>query len=132
MEKASNDLGDLGMQNVRLDASQIKYVLREIAQGLKYLHEDKKILHRDIKPANILVYQDGSIKIADFNHSIDFKKLVDSKWKGQIGTDWFRPPELILEYPYFKQFDVWSLGCIFEYLLTGEYGFRFKSTKEVP
>lgn len=55
--------------------------------------------------------------------------MIDSKWETKCGTPWFRPPELILGQPYLKELDVWSLGCIFEYLLTGKYAFSHDGIK---
>ena len=53
----------------------VKNFVRQILQGLNYLHE-RDIIHRDIKGANILVDNKGGIKISDFGIS---KKVGDSK-----------------------------------------------------
>jgi len=41
------------------------YILREICQGLAFLHESHRI-HRDIKSDNILIDLDGNVKLGDF------------------------------------------------------------------
>jgi len=92
---------------------------------LKYLHEEKQILHRDIKPANILWYDGGRIKITDFNHAIELEKLIEFNWRGNVGTPWFKAPELLLDLKYSFGIDVWALGCVFEHLLTQQFIFRF-------
>lgn len=51
----------------------VKNFVRQILQGLNYLHE-RDIIHRDIKGANILVDNKGGIKISDFGIS---KKVED-------------------------------------------------------
>lgn len=55
----------------------VKNFVRQILQGLDYLHE-RDIIHRDIKGANILVDNKGGIKISDFGIS---KKVDDSEYK---------------------------------------------------
>lgn len=72
-------------------------------------------------------YDKGVIKITDFNHAIELDKLVELKWKGNIGTPWFKAPELLLDMPYSYGVDVWALGCVFEYMLTGDFIFRFET-----
>lgn len=58
----------------------VKNFVRQILQGLNYLHE-RNIIHRDIKGANILVDNKGGIKISDFGIS---KKVEDSECLVQI------------------------------------------------
>lgn len=84
---------------MKLKHSEIKCVLKQIAEGLKYLHE-RRILHRDIKPPNILWYDKGMVKITDFNHAIEMDKLIENKYKGICGTPWFKAPEILLDMQY--------------------------------
>lgn len=94
-------------------------VLYQVACGLDYLHNTLGISHNDLKPENILYdYRERQLKICDFN-SVKFGKLRDTPGT----TIWYRSPESTLYEEYSDKSDVWSLGCIFYELITGDFLF---------
>jgi serine/threonine protein kinase len=76
----SGQLYDFIRKQKYLEEDLVRVIIRQISQGLDYIHENK-IIHRDLKPENIL-YQNvflfliqGMMKICDFGWSIDTKLM---------------------------------------------------------
>lgn len=101
-----------------LDESVIRKYTREALAGLIYLHE-RGIIHRDIKGQNILVDNRGVCKLADFGASRYLKDRDSAANLSFKGTPVFMPPEVIMEQRYSKKSDVWSIGCTFLQMATG-------------
>eukprot|EP00356_Strombidium_inclinatum_P003276 CAMPEP_0170499998 /NCGR_PEP_ID=MMETSP0208-20121228/33370_1 /TAXON_ID=197538 /ORGANISM="Strombidium inclinatum, Strain S3" /LENGTH=186 /DNA_ID=CAMNT_0010777813 /DNA_START=488 /DNA_END=1045 /DNA_ORIENTATION=+ len=108
--------------------SRIMVVLRDCLKGLRYLHEQARIVHRDIKPQNVLVSQGehGLIfKLCDFGVS---ELLPDGSCllSKTAGTYHFFPPECCdpeVEAFDGKAVDVWSLGTTLFCLVFNELPF---------
>jgi CTD kinase subunit alpha len=109
--------------NVGLGAAMMKDLVRQVFQGLDFLHTKAHILHRDIKAANILVSSQGHVKITDFGLAKLVKSNVDwnevpsyrkrFEHSNRVITTPYRPPELILGATlYGGEVDVWSGGCV--------------------
>lgn len=106
-----HDLAGLIGNRVKFSLPEIKCIMKQMLEGLGYLH-NLKIMHRDIKPANILLNDKGEIKIADFG--LGRKFIENQKLTFKVVTLWYRAPELILKYRrYDHKIDVWSIGCVF-------------------
>ena len=52
-------------KRARRSAATALRIVREIAAGLAYAHE-QRVLHRDVKPENILIFADGRAALGDF------------------------------------------------------------------
>jgi hypothetical protein len=98
--------GDL--QKQELEMPTVKKFLRQILEGLKFLHV-RGIIHGDLKGANLLV-KDGTVKIADFG----LARMINSgeSQKGVVITLWWRPPEVLEEKSFDTSADIWSVGII--------------------
>ena len=93
----------------------------QLCTGLKEFHE-KGFVHRDLKPDNLMIshydFDNMQIKIVDFG---------GAKWNNPdkhadttvVGTLGYQTPES-LAVPATDQSDIYSIGCILNYLLTGQ------------
>lgn len=104
-------------------------LLRDVINGLEYLHDYKHIIHRDLKPSNLLISADKTIKISDFGVSLILENNAnDDKELGKtMGTPAFFAPELCqfvnnrlsmlndadrAKSKIDNKIDLWSLGVI--------------------
>ncbi|KAF9155265.1 hypothetical protein BG015_010469 [Linnemannia schmuckeri] len=49
-----------------LEEDEARVIFNQVAEAVRYLHEEKRIVHRDIKLENILRHENGTWKICDF------------------------------------------------------------------
>ncbi|KFP74175.1 Lymphokine-activated killer T-cell-originated protein kinase, partial [Acanthisitta chloris] len=81
-------------------ADTIFKVALSMARGLKYLHNDKKLLHGDIKSPNVVVKGDfEAVKICDVGVSLplDENMTVSDPELCYIGTEPWKPKEALEE-----------------------------------
>ena len=102
-----------------------------MATALYYLHSFG-VAHRDLKPENILMVsdnEDSDLKIVDFGLS----KIIGPNESSidPFGTLSYVAPEVLLQKPYGKEVDVWSLGVITYLLLCGVLPFDDEEKNEI-
>jgi len=106
-------------------------IIRQTANGLQYAQE-MGMVHRDIKPANLLASLAGKnkdlvIKILDFGlarlHEPGVETTTTSAVRTIMGTPDFLSPEQGEGHDVDIRSDLYSLGCTFYFLLTGQVPF---------
>lgn len=112
------DLFDLIKQAKRLREVDAAWLFRKIVGAVSYCHE-RGLVHRDLKPENILVGMDGSVepKLADFGLAMVVPP--GHTLQGLAGSPSYMAPEIIWGEPYGASADIWSLGVILYFMLSG-------------
>eukprot|EP00835_Amoeboradix_gromovi_P000808 NODE_30_length_32972_cov_0.541052.p11 type:complete len:320 gc:universal NODE_30_length_32972_cov_0.541052:24681-25640(+) len=128
MELASEDLFDKMLRGVTETDTII--TIKRVLSALEFLHSHN-ITHRDLKPENILLRQYDNVNTAmvgDFG----LAKLisVDGNMRTLCGTPGYMSPEVLNKAEYTNAVDVWSVGCIAFFMLTGSPPFEKPSTLE--
>ena len=101
-------------KQTRLDISQKLHILKEILDGIHFLHRHK-IIHRDLKPENVLIFHDDNEdryipKITDFEASKDIEAGNPSI---KIATPFYSSPEQLKEGQNTDyNSDLWSFGLV--------------------
>ena len=96
-------------------------VVKAIAVATHYAHQ-RGTLHRDLKPSNVIIDSLGQPRIIDFGLAKRLDHDSDLTITGQmIGTPTFMPPEQAAANggDVGPHSDVYSLGAILYFLLTG-------------
>jgi serine/threonine protein kinase len=127
------DLESLVREFGPVPASRAIYLLRQVAHSLADAHA-RDLVHRDIKPANVYVCRMGLeydfLKVLDFGlvkfnaraRRADSLATLDHT---TTGTPAYMAPEAILgEIDVDRRADVYALGCVAYYLLTGQLVFE--------
>ena len=107
-------------------------LVREVAELVQYAHA-RNIVHRDLKPANVLLDEHGQPKVTDFGLAKNVEQDSGRTATGQVmGTTAYMPPEQAAGKmdEVGPLSDVYSLGAILFYLLTGRPPFEGNSLVE--
>lgn len=146
---ASNSpLSTAGGNRGTLDESELRWTISELAKSLERCHE-RGIVHRDVKAENILLCQKSHLRISpanphqekgslrlllcDFGLSTWVDELDDLKDDTDedstfCGTWDYISPETMTKRRTGPAADVWALGCLCVFLLTGSL--PFSSTED--
>lgn len=97
----------------------VRKVIRDVCTGLLTLHENN-IVHRDIKPENIMITNNGTVKIIDFDIArvIKYGKSADTKIIGTVG---YAAPEQLGFAQSDERTDIYALGILMNVMLTGQH-----------
>ncbi|XP_033883972.2 serine/threonine-protein kinase PLK3-like [Acipenser ruthenus] len=107
---------------------EVRYYLRQIISGLKYLH-NRGILHRDLKLGNFFINENMDLKVGDFGLAAKLEPAEQRK-KTICGTPNYLAPEVLNRQGHGPESDVWSLGCVMYTLMCGNPPFETSDLKE--
>jgi serine/threonine-protein kinase len=135
------DLENLVKQFGPIPAGRTINLLRQVCDSLAEAH-GQGLIHRDIKPANIFTCRMG--RAYDFVKILDFGLVKTAPHQGladvealtvegmTAGTPAFMSPEQVLSKPHLDdRSDIYSLGCVAYWMLTGQNVFEADSPMEM-
>lgn len=96
----------------------------QILEAMQFVHE-KGFVHRDMKPSNIMIRNDERICILDFGIA---KDMNNANGTGTIigtilGSDGYMSPEQADGFSIDHRADIYALGCVYYYMLTGHHAY---------
>jgi serine/threonine-protein kinase len=111
-------------------------IAAEVCRGLEYAHGRRRdgkpldIVHRDVCPSNVLVSMHAEVKVADFGIARASSR-ADTTRSGMIrGKPTYMSPEQALGQPLDARSDLFSVGTVLFWMLTGELPFKGPSDHE--
>ncbi len=120
-------------------AARVVYLLEQVCDSLDEAHA-AGLVHRDIKPANIQACRAGRrydfAKVLDFglvkrSRAGDEDGATMTRGEGARGTPAFIPPEMATGATIDARTDLYGLGCVAYWLLTGQMVFDGRTSYEI-
>jgi eukaryotic-like serine/threonine-protein kinase len=132
------DLQTLVSKHGPLPPARAIHLLQQACESLAEAHE-RGLVHRDIKPGNIQVCRLGDycdwVKVLDFGL---VKTLGDNVQEAGLtapnvvtGTPAYLSPESALGEPVDQRSDIYALGCVAYWMLTGRYVFTGETAMQI-
>ena len=106
-------------------------IVVEICRAVAHAHS-KGIIHRDLKPENVMIDTEGDVFVMDFGLARAVEDAGSLTQPGTImGTPFYMSPEQLQGEKLDERSDIYSLGLILYYCLTGDELFRAESVTAV-
>jgi serine/threonine protein kinase len=102
-------------------------LVRQVVLALDAAHRSG-LVHRDVKPANVLLTAQGHAKLADFGLA---QRLLGLASERLAGTPTFMAPELFKGVTASPQSDIYAVGVMLYYLLSGQLPFAADSIRSL-
>lgn len=119
---------ELHRRRKTLTEPECRYFMKQIVDGVQYLHENN-IIHRDLKLGNLFLNDNIEVKIGDFGLATKIEYNGQRK-ETVCGTPNYIAPEIITKKGHSFEVDIWSIGCIMYTLLVGKPPFETSSLRE--
>jgi polo-like kinase 1 len=126
----NQSLSDLMRRRKRLSESEVRFYMRQLVEGLAYLHENL-VIHRDLKLGNLFLTSDMRLKIGDFGLATRLDSPEDRK-RTMCGTPNYIAPEILNGQRgdgHSFEVDIWSTGVVMYTLLVGRPPFETDDVK---
>ena len=101
------------------DERGVKHIVKSLCDALTVINS-YGIVHRDIKPENVMITDNGTIKLIDFDAARLFKN-GQSKDTKIMGTAGYAAPEQLGLAQSDERTDIFALGVLMNVMLTGEH-----------
>jgi len=133
------DLETLVRESGPLPARRVVHILRQACESLAEAHE-RGLVHRDIKPANIHLGKAGVrydfVKVLDFGlvksvHQPPSEDSLATAVGRTPGTPAYMAPEMSLGENVDARSDIYALGCVGYFLLSGHLVFDGTSAFQI-
>ena len=121
---AGDDIRSLVRREGPLDPERAARIVAQIGSALDAAHA-AGLVHRDIKPANVLLGPEDHVYLTDFGLTKHALSIAGTTKPGHwVGTLDYVAPEQIRGERVDARADVYALGCLLYYTLTGEVPYK--------
>jgi len=124
----------------RLPYPVAKCVTKQVLEALDFLHNECQVLHTDVQTSNLLLEgiprkgkgpsvfrtQDANIRLNDLGLAC----WTEEHLTDRIQPPLLRAPEITLDAPWEAGVDVYSVGCLSYYFVTGTLPFPGRPAKD--
>ena len=122
----------LEQRKFKISEERAAIIMNKICEAVFYFQSYFGVIHRDLKPENVLLISssdDSDIRILDFG--LSKISTPNEKCTEPYGTLTYCAPEIILDEPYNKEVDMWSIGVMTYLMISGRLPFNGEDENKI-